>query len=328
MNNIKRIGVFTSGGDAPGMNACIRAVVRTALYEKLNVTGIYQGYQGMLDGNFTEMTSRSVSNIIQLGGTILKTARCLEFKTKEGRAKAYENIKAAGIDALVAIGGDGTFTGANFFSKEYDIPVICIPGTIDNDLYGSDFTLGYDTATNTVIEAIDKIRDTAASHERLFFIEVMGRDSGCIALNAGIAGGAEAILLPEKETAIDELIAHLSAADGRGKKSSSIVIVAEGDQNGGAYNVAKKVKEKFDYYDTKVSILGHLQRGGSPSSFDRVLASRLGFAAVKELLKGNNRMTVGVRGNEVVTTPLEEAINNKEYKLSPDMLELVQVLAI
>lgn len=328
VNNIKRIGVFTSGGDAPGMNACIRAVVRTALYEKLNVTGIYQGYQGMLDGNFTEMTSRSVSNIIQLGGTILKTARCLEFKTKEGRAKAYENIKAAGIDALVAIGGDGTFTGANFFSKEYDIPVICIPGTIDNDLYGSDFTLGYDTATNTVIEAIDKIRDTAASHERLFFIEVMGRDSGCIALNAGIAGGAEAILLPEKETAIDELIAHLSAADGRGKKSSSIVIVAEGDQNGGAYNVAKKVKEKFDYYDTKVSILGHLQRGGSPSSFDRVLASRLGFAAVKELLKGNNRMTVGVRGNEVVTTPLEEAINNKEYKLSPDMLELVQVLAI
>ncbi|MCW2263900.1 6-phosphofructokinase [Sphingobacterium sp. JUb78] len=326
--NIKRIGVFTSGGDAPGMNACIRAVVRTALYEKLSVTGIYQGYQGMLDGNFTEMTSRSVSNIIQLGGTILKTARCLEFKTKEGRAKAYENVKAAGIDALVAIGGDGTFTGADFFSKEYDIPVICIPGTIDNDLYGSDFTLGYDTATNTVIEAIDKIRDTAASHERLFFIEVMGRDSGCIALNAGIAGGAEAILLPEKETAIDELIAHLSAADGRGKKSSSIVIVAEGDQNGGAYNVAKKVKEKFDYYDTKVSILGHLQRGGSPSSFDRVLASRLGFAAVKELLKGNNRMTVGVRGNEVVTTPLEEAINNKEYKLSSDMLELVQVLAI
>ncbi|KKX49290.1 MULTISPECIES: 6-phosphofructokinase [Sphingobacterium] len=328
MVNIKRIGVFTSGGDAPGMNACIRAVVRTALYEKLSVTGIYQGYQGMLDGNFTEMTSRSVSNIIQLGGTILKTARCLEFKTKEGRAKAYENVKAAGIDALVAIGGDGTFTGADFFSKEYDIPVICIPGTIDNDLYGSDFTLGYDTATNTVIEAIDKIRDTAASHERLFFIEVMGRDSGCIALNAGIAGGAEAILLPEKETAIDELIAHLSAADGRGKKSSSIVIVAEGDQNGGAYNVAKKVKEKFDYYDTKVSILGHLQRGGSPSSFDRVLASRLGFAAVKELLKGNNRMTVGVRGNEVVTTPLEEAINNKEYKLSSDMLELVQVLAI
>jgi len=326
--NIKRIGVFTSGGDAPGMNACIRAVVRTALYEKLSVTGIYQGYQGMLDGNFKEMTSRSVNNIIQLGGTILKKEICLEFKTKEGRAKAYENVKAAGIDALVAIGGDGTFTGADFFSKEYDIPVICIPGTIDNDLYGSDFTLGYDTATNTVIEAIDKIRDTAASHERLFFIEVMGRDSGCIALNAGIAGGAEAILLPEKETAIDELIAHLSAADGRGKKSSSIVIVAEGDQNGGAYNVAKKVKEKFDYYDTKVSILGHLQRGGSPSSFDRVLASRLGFAAVKELLKGNNRMTVGVRGNEVVTTPLEEAINNKEYKLSSDMLELVQVLAI
>ncbi len=239
IKEIKKIGVLTSGGDAPGMNACIRAVVRTALHKGLEVTGIYQGYQGLIDANFKEMDTRSVSNIIQRGGTILKTARCMEFKTTEGRKKGYDNLKAAGVDALVVIGGDGTFTGANFFSKEFEIPIIGIPGTIDNDLYGSDYTIGYDTANNTVIEAIDKIRDTAASHERLFFVEVMGRDSGCIALNAGIAGGAEAILLPEKETAIDDLIRHLE--DGAiKKKSSSIVIVAEGDQNGGAYYVAKK----------------------------------------------------------------------------------------
>ncbi|MGJ1286633.1 6-phosphofructokinase [Sphingobacterium spiritivorum] len=327
MNTISNIGVFTSGGDAPGMNACIRAVVRTAVYEGKKVTGIYHGYQGMLDGTFVEMNSRSVSNIIQKGGTILKTARCMEFRTPEGRAKAYENLKAQGIDGLVAIGGDGTFTGADFFSREYDIPVMCIPGTIDNDLYGSDYTLGYDTATNTVIDAIDKIRDTAASHGRLFFIEVMGRDSGCIALNAGIAGGAEAIMLPEKETAIDELIDLLERAAFK-QKTSTIVIVAEGDKNGGAYNVAKRVKEKFDYYDTKVSILGHLQRGGSPSSFDRVLASRMGYAAVKHLLHGKTRMTVGLRGNEIVLTPLEEALNNKEFKLSNDMLEISQIMAI
>ncbi|MGJ1387263.1 6-phosphofructokinase [Sphingobacterium spiritivorum] len=327
MNTISNIGVFTSGGDAPGMNACIRAVVRTAVYEGKKVTGIYHGYQGMLDGTFVEMNSRSVSNIIQKGGTILKTARCIEFRTPEGRAKAYENLKAQGIDGLVAIGGDGTFTGADFFSREYDIPVMCIPGTIDNDLYGSDYTLGYDTATNTVIDAIDKIRDTAASHGRLFFIEVMGRDSGCIALNAGIAGGAEAIMLPEKETAIDELIDLLERAAFK-QKTSTIVIVAEGDKNGGAYNVAKRVKEKFDYYDTKVSILGHLQRGGSPSSFDRVLASRMGYAAVKHLLHGKTRMTVGLRGNEIILTPLEEALNNKEFKLSNDMLEISQIMAI
>ncbi len=327
MNTIHNIGVFTSGGDAPGMNACIRAVVRTALFEGKKVTGIHQGYQGMLDANFTEMNSRSVSNIIQKGGTILKTARCLEFKTPEGRALAYQNIKNAGIDGLVAIGGDGTFTGADYFSKEYNIPVICVPGTIDNDLYGSDYTLGYDTATNTVIDAIDKIRDTAASHGRLFFIEVMGRDSGCIALNAGIAGGAEAIMLPEKETAIDDLIELLEKAAFK-QKTSTIVIVAEGEKNGGAYNVANRVKEKFDYYDTKVSILGHLQRGGSPSSFDRVLASRMGYAAVKCLLAGDTRMTVGLRGNEIKTTSLEEALHNKEFKLSKDMLEISHIMAI
>ena len=279
MQNINRIGVFTSGGDAPGMNACIRSVVRTALYNRVNVSGIIQGYEGMISKNFIDMDSSSVSNIIQLGGTILKTARCAEFRTPEGREIAYRNIKEAGIDALVGIGGDGTFTGIEVLSREFDIPVIAIPGTIDNDLYGSDYTLGFDTASNTVIEAIDKIRDTAASHDRLFFVEVMGRDSGYIALNAGIGGGAEAILLPETETAIADLILKLENA-AKKKKSSTIVIVAEGDQNGGAYNVAKRVKEKFNFYDTKVTILGHLQRGGRPSSFDRVLASRLGFSAV------------------------------------------------
>jgi len=327
VQKIKRIGVFTSGGDAPGMNACIRSVVRTALFNNIQVSGILQGYQGMIDNQFIEMNSRSVSNIIQLGGTILKTARCSEFRTVEGRKKAYDNLKAAGIDALVGIGGDGTFTGIEVFSREYDIPVVGIPGTIDNDLYGSDFTLGFDTACNTVIEAIDKIRDTAASHDRLFFVEVMGRDSGCIALNTGIAGGAEAILLPEKETAIDDLIESLQGAVA-GKKTSTIVIIAEGEQNGGAYNIAKHVKAKFDFYDTKVTILGHLQRGGAPSSFDRVLASRLGFSAVNLLLAGKTRRVVGLKGNDIQDVPIEESINKKAYKLAADMIELAHVLAI
>ena len=327
MREISKIGVFTSGGDAPGMNAAIRAVVRTALYHGKKVSGIYHGYQGMIDNTMFDMDSRSVSSIIQLGGTILKTARCMDFKTTEGRAKAYQNIKAAGIDALVAIGGDGTFTGAEIFSREFDIPVMCIPGTIDNDLNGTDLTIGYDTANNTVIEAIDKIRDTAASHNRLFFIEVMGRDSGCIALNAGVAGGAEAILLPEKETAIEELIEMLEHAADR-NKSSMIVIVAEGDKNGGASHVAKRVNEKFDYYDTKVSILGHLQRGGAPSSADRVLATRMGYTAVNELLKGNSRATIGVRGSEMVTTPLEEALSKKELKLNEDLVEIAKIMAL
>ena len=327
MSEIKKIGVFTSGGDAPGMNACIRAVVRTAIFMGKEVVGIRQGYQGMLDNNFWDMDSHSVSNIIHLGGTILKTARCIEFISDEGTQKAYENLLAYGIDAIVAIGGDGTAKGAEQLSKRFNIPVICIPGTIDNDLYGSDFTLGFDTATNTVIQAIDKIRDTAASHDRLFFIEVMGRDSGCIALRSGIAGGAEAILLPERETAIDELIEKLEM-DANNKKLSSIVIVAEGDKNGGAYHVAACVKEKFDFYDTKVTILGHLQRGGSPSSFDRVLASRLGFAAVKGLLNGQSRQMVGLRGNSIVLTSLEEALNHTQFKLEDDLLEMVTVLSI
>lgn len=327
MSEIKKIGVFTSGGDAPGMNACIRAVVRTSIYMNLEVVGIRQGYLGMLEKNFWSMTSRSVSNIIHLGGTILKTARCLEFKTDEGMQKAYDNLLAEGIDALVAIGGDGTAMGAKRFSEKFGMPVICIPGTIDNDLYGTDFTLGFDTANNTVIQAIDKIRDTADSHDRLFFIEVMGRDSGCIALRSGIAGGAEAILLPERDTAIEELIEKLEVGAKR-KKSSSIVIVAEGDKNGGAYDVAKRVKEKFNFYDTKVSILGHMQRGGTPSSTDRVLACRFGYAAVKALLAGETRQLVGIRGNSIKLTSLHESLNMHEFKLEEDLMELANILSI
>ncbi len=327
MASIKKIGVFTSGGDAPGMNACVRAVVRTGIYLGKQVVGIHQGYQGMIDKKFINMDARSVRNIIQLGGTVLKTARCAEFRTPEGREKAYKNLVEEGIDALVPIGGDGTFTGAEFLSREFGIPVICVPGTIDNDLYGSDFTLGYDTATNTVIEAIDKIRDTAASHDRLFFVEVMGRDSGCIALHAGVAGGAEAILLPEKETAIDDLIVKLEEG-ALSKKSSCIVIIAEGDKNGGAYNVAKRVKEKFDFYDIKVTILGHLQRGGTPSSFDRVLGSRMGYAAVNALIAGETRKMVGLKGNMIQLTDLEEAIHNHSFKLEEDLLEMAKILSI
>ncbi len=327
LSEIKKIGVFTSGGDAPGMNACIRAVVRTAVFYGIEVVGIRRGYQGMLESDFWDMDARSVGNIIHLGGTILKTARCLEFKTDEGIKKAYTNLKEYGIDALIPIGGDGTARGAERLSNRFNIPTICIPGTIDNDLNGSDFTIGYDTATNTVIDAIDKIRDTAASHNRLFFIEVMGRDSGCIALRSGIAGGAEAVILPERATGVDELISKLSG-DAKNKKTSSIVIVAEGDKSGGAYQLAEQVKEKFNFYDIKVTILGHLQRGGSPSSFDRVLASRLGFAAVKELLNGKTRQMIGLRGNSIVLTPLQEALNSSHFKLEDDLMEMVSVLSI
>lgn len=326
-NKLKKIGVLTSGGDAPGMNACIRAVVRTALYRDVEIFGIQHGFQGLVHGDFKPMNSRSVSNIIQLGGTVLKTARCEEFLQEEGRKLAYEHLQKEGIEGMVVIGGDGSFRGAEVFSRSFDIPVICVPGTIDNDLYGSDFTLGYDTATNTVIEAIDKIRDTAASHDRLFFIEVMGRDSGCIALNVGVAGGAEAILLPEKETAIDDLCKNLLRG-AKGKKSSTIVIVAEGNENGGAYEVARKVQDRIPLYDTKVTILGHMQRGGSPSSFDRVLATRLGYAACNLLLDGQNRLVVGLRANQIKTTDLEEALHHHAFKLSDDLLEIATVMAM
>jgi 6-phosphofructokinase 1 len=325
--NIKNIAVLTSGGDAPGMNACIRAVVRTGIYNGINMFGVLQGYQGLISNNINPMDARSVSNIIHLGGTILKTARCLEFKTDEGMELAYQNLKAHDIDGLVVIGGDGTFTGAKRFGEKFGIRVMGVPGTIDNDLYGSDFTLGYDTAINTVIEAIDKIRDTADSHDRLFFIEVMGRDSGCIALRSAISSGAEAVLLPEKETSLNELITQLETGAST-KKTSSIVIVSEGHKDGGAYDVAKKVKERFNHYDTKVTILGHLQRGGSPSSFDRILGSRLGFAAVNELLKGNTMQMVGLRGNEIKTTSIEEALTRHFFKLESDLLEMTKVLSI
>ncbi|MBE9585054.1 6-phosphofructokinase [Mucilaginibacter sp. JRF] len=328
MQKLSKIAVLTSGGDAPGMNPCIRAVVRTALYNGLEVVGVRQGYQGLIDNNMYDMNNRSVSNILNLGGTILKTARCLPFRTDEGMELAYKNLKARGIDGLVVIGGDGTFTGALRFSRKYpDIAVIGVPGTIDNDLYGSTYTLGFDTATNTVIEAIDKIRDTADAHDRLFFIEVMGRDSGAIALRAGISCGAEAIMLPEKETAIEELIVSLKAGQ-YNKKSSSIVIVAEGDKNGGVYDIAKAVEKEVKNYDIKVTILGHLQRGGSPSSFDRILGSRLGFAAVNAMIAGKTQQMVGLQANNIVLTTLEEALTQHEFKLEDDLMQMMEILSI
>jgi 6-phosphofructokinase 1 len=328
MHKISKIAVLTSGGDAPGMNPCIRAVVRTAIYNGLEVTGIRQGYQGLINNNMFDMNTRSVSNILNLGGTILKTARCLPFRTDEGMELAYQNAKAAGIDGIVVIGGDGTFTGALRFSKKYpDIAVIGVPGTIDNDLYGSTYTLGFDTATNTVIEAIDKIRDTADAHDRLFFIEVMGRDSGAIALRAGISCGAEAILLPERDTAIDNLIENLKAGQ-YNKKSSSIVIVAEGDKSGGAYDLAEAVRKQVKFYDIKVTILGHLQRGGSPSAFDRILGSRLGFAAVNAMIDGKTQMMVGLEANHIKLTNLEEALTQHQFKLEDDLMQMADILSI
>ena len=324
---IKNIAVLTSGGDAPGMNAAIRAVVRTGIYNGVNVFGVMQGYQGLISNNIKPMDARSVSNILHLGGTVLKTARCLEFKTDEGMELAYKHVKENSIDALVTIGGDGTFTGARIFSERYGISVIGIPGTIDNDLAGSDFTLGYDTAINTVLDAVDKIRDTADAHDRLFFIEVMGRNSGCIALRSGIASGAEAILLPEIETTIDDLIAKLELGAST-KKSSSIVIVSEGHKMGGAFEMAKQVKERFTHYDTKVTILGHLQRGGSPSSFDRILGSRLGFASVNAILAGETEKMAGLIGNEVKLTSMHDALTTQINKLEPDLMKMAEVLSI
>jgi len=328
MRKISKLAVLTSGGDAPGMNPCIRSVVRTAIYNGLSVVGIRKGYQGLIEDDMYEMGKRSVSNILNLGGTVLKTARCLPFRTDEGMETAYQNLKKHGIDALVVIGGDGTFTGALRFSQKYpDIAVMGVPGTIDNDLYGSTYTLGFDTATNTVIQAIDKIRDTADAHDRLFFIEVMGRDSGAIALRAGISCGAEAILLPEKETAIEDLIENLKTGQDK-KKSSSIVIVAEGDKHGGAYDIAKIVEKEVKNYDIKVTILGHLQRGGSPSAFDRVLGSRLGFAAVNALLAGKSQMMVGLEANHIKITSLEEALTQHQFKLEEDLMQMVEILSI
>lgn len=322
---VERIAVFTSGGDAPGMNACIRAVVRSSIYYNLETYGIRRGYSGMIEGDIFRMNSRTVSGIIQHGGTILKSARSEEFRTKEGRKKAYNNLEQHNIDAIVVIGGDGSFTGADIFSEEFGVKVIGIPGTIDNDLYGTDFTIGYDTATNTAVECIDKIKDTADAHDRLFFVEVMGRDAGFIALKSGISCGAEAILIPEENQSISELIETLRK--GRPSKNSSIVVVAEGDESGGALEIAKKVNEEFRQYETKVTILGHLQRGGSPTCSDRVLASRLGLAAVEALLDGKSGYMVGVKNNELSYTPLSDAIKHGP-KLSPDLIRLAKIISI
>jgi len=322
MNKIKNIGVLTSGGDSPGMNAAIRAVVRAAIYYDLNVFGISRGYEGLINGDFIEMDRKSVANIIQRGGTILKTARSDAFRTIEGRTQAYEQLKKHDIDALVIIGGDGTFTGGNLFTKEFDFPVVGLPGTIDNDLEGTDFTIGYDTAINTVINAVDKIRDTAESHDRLFIVEVMGRDSGLIALRSGIGVGAEAIMIPEANMGVDGLVTRLE--NGRKDKSSKIIIVAEGDEVGGAFNVGEVLKQKFPAYDIRVSVLGHIQRGGKPSCMDRVLASRLGVAAVEGLLNGHSGEMVGLMNKEIVYTPFDHAIKHIDAKeISSAWLKLV-----
>lgn len=323
---MKKIAVFTSGGDAPGMNACIRSVVRSALYLKMEVYGIKYGYNGMIDGDIYKMKSYSVSNMVQRGGTILKSARSKEFMTKEGRKRAYEQLKQRGIEGIIAIGGDGTFTGANIFYDEYGIPTVGCPGTIDNDLYGSDFTIGFDTAVNTALDAIDKIRDTAASHDRVFFVEVMGRHSGYIAIQCGIGGGAELVMVPETSTTIDDVINTLKAGRDR-QKTSSIIVVAEGDEQGNAHDIAGRVMEQLGDLDIRVSTLGHIQRGGSPTAFDRILASRLGLAAVEGLVNGQKNVMVGIVDNKVQYTNFKLAIS-KSKPLDQELIKLVQILSL
>ena len=326
MSKTKKIGVLTSGGDAPGMNAAIRAVVRAGIYNSIEVFGIYRGYDGLINGDFKQLYSRDVSNIIQNGGTILKTARSEEFRTIEGRRKANKQLLDAKIDALIVIGGDGTFTGARAFTDEFNYPVVGIPGTIDNDLWGTDYTIGYDTALNTVVEAVDKIRDTAASHNRLFFVEVMGRDAGFLALRSGIACGAEAILIPEVETHHDKLKSYLEK-DRSSPKESNIIIVAEGDESGGAFGIAKKVEEDFKDYSIRVSILGHIQRGGRPSAFDRVMASRLGVAAIDALVDDQKSIMVGMQNREITHIPFNKTI--KHHKAVNDsLLVIADILTI
>ncbi|MCB9169816.1 MAG: 6-phosphofructokinase [Flavobacteriales bacterium] len=325
MNRPAHVGVLTSGGDAPGMNAAIRAVVRSALYNDLRITGIIEGFDGMVNGRSMPLGSRDVSNIIQRGGTILRSARSAAFRTPEGRMRAMAHLQEQGIDALVVIGGDGTFAGAKVFEQEHGMPVIGLPGTIDNDLSGTDMTIGFDTATNTAVEAIDKIRDTASSHDRLFFVEVMGRDTGFIAMSAALAAGAEYVMLPEERQTIDELVRVLE--EGSRTKSSSIVVVAEGDEEGGALTVARKVKERFDHYDIRVTVLGHLQRGGAPTVTDRVLASRLGVAAVEQLLNGVHGGMLGLVNDQVTFTPFDIAINTRKTP-QHDLLRVQAILSI
>lgn len=321
MGIIKCIGILTSGGDAPGMNATIRAVTRSAIYNGLTVKGIYRGYKGLITGEIQEFKTQNVSNIIQQGGTILKTARCQEFKTPEGRKIAYETMQREGIDALVVIGGDGSLTGARLLAQEFDVPCIGLPGTIDNDLYGTDTTIGYDTALNTILDAVDKIRDTATSHERLFFVEVMGRDAGFLALNGAIAAGAEAAIIPEFNTEVDQLEEFIKNGF-RKSKSSSIVLVAESEITGGAMHYAERVKNEYPQYDVRVTILGHLQRGGKPTAHDRIIASRMGVASIQALMEGQRNVMIGIENDQIVYVPFTKAIKNDK----PIDRELVNVL--
>ena len=325
LQKIKKIGVLTSGGDSPGMNAAIRSVVRTCAYHNVECLGIYRGYQGMIEGDFKEMGPRSVNNIVNKGGTILKSARSKEFMTVEGRKKAYDNLVEAGVDALVVIGGDGSFTGAEVFNNEYGFPVMGIPGTIDNDIFGTSHTLGFDTALNTVVDCIDKIRDTASSHNRLFLVEVMGRDAGHIALNAGIGAGAEEILIPEEDLGLERLLESLQKSKTSGK-SSSIVVIAEGDKIGkNVFELKDYIEEHFPEYDIRVSVLGHMQRGGSPSCYDRVLASRLGVKAVESILEGKSNFMVGILNDKVALTPLEQAIKGHS-EIDKELLRVSDIM--
>ncbi|CAI8334726.1 MAG: ATP-dependent 6-phosphofructokinase 1 [Owenweeksia sp. TMED14] len=322
---MKHIGIITSGGDSPGMNACIRAIVRTASFNDIKVTGFYRGYEGLLENDSLVLTRYDVRNIIHRGGTFLKTSRSEEFRTQAGRSKASKILKNMGIEGLIVIGGDGSLIGANLISIENDIPVIGCPGTIDNDLFGTDFTIGYHTAVDTAIEAVDNIRDTASSHNRLFFVEVMGRDAGLIALRTGIAAGAEGILIPETPSDINRLVKYLKT-DFKKKRRSGIIIVAEGESEGGAFEVAKKVQREFPEWEMKVTVLGHIQRGGKPNGFDRILASRIGHGALLALNKGRNREMIGISGGELIYTPLEKAVKHNST-ISPYLLELVEALS-
>ena len=323
---IKCIGLLTSGGDAPGMNAAIRSVTRAAIFNGIRVKAIYRGYKGLITGEIVEFQTQNVSNIIQQGGTILKSARCQEFRTVEGRKQAYENMKKEEIDALVVIGGDGTFTGARIFAQEFNVPIIGLPGTIDNDLYGTDATIGYDTAMNTIVEAVDKIRDTASSHERLFFIEVMGRDAGFLALNSAIASGAEAAIIPEHKTEVDQL-EQLIGNGFRKSKNSSIVLVAESEITGGANGLAERMYKEHPEYDVRVTILGHIQRGGSPSAYDRIIASRMGVAAIDALLDEQRSIMIGIVNNEIVHVPFTKAIKD-DKPVNQNLLGVLQILSI
>jgi len=327
MKKIKKIAVLTSGGDAPGMNAAIRSVVRTCAHYRIDCLGVYRGYQGLIEGDFTPLSARSVSSIINKGGTILKSARCDDFRTKAGREKAYYNIKTADIDGLILIGGDGSFTGGLKFSLEFKFPVIGIPGTIDNDIFGTDYTIGYDTALNTVVEVIDKIRDTASSHNRLFFVEVMGRDAGFIALNAGIGAGAEEILIPEEDLGLDRLLESLKRSK-RSGKSSSIVVVAEGDKMGkNVFELRDYVEKNMPEYEVRVSVLGHMQRGGSPSCFDRVLACRLGVKAVELMLDGKSQLMVGIVNTKIESCLIKEALRG-HHEINKELIKVSDIMSI